>query len=224
MSAEWLGSELLSTCTRLVICSIESWHSISIECTDDAFDSTRIYRRRVRFESNLQGSHPTRQMSDPDHDSLMPDTAHWRAAAGYESRNLAMTRLARSAWIFSWGGVTMLGRSSSSIEGWPISESLLGDTEPDADRFDGGRAFPCACCLSKRVCSESRVGRGFLRRQVAWFYAADWFGNLLCAAGVEMRVHWLVSRQAALPVGKNAILNDWPIVWHRRCHLRKGWD
>lgn len=39
-----------------------------------------------------------------------------------------------------------------------------------------------------------------------------------------MRVHWLVSRQAALPVGKNAISNDWPIIWHRRCPLRKGWD
>lgn len=41
---------------------------------------------------------------------------------------------------------------------------------------------------------------------------------------VEMRVHWLVSGQPALPVGKNAILNDWPIVRHRRCPLRKGWD
>jgi hypothetical protein len=33
----------------------------------------------------------------------------------------------------------MSGRSSSSTEGWPLSESLLGDTEPDVERFEGDR-------------------------------------------------------------------------------------
>lgn len=33
----------------------------------------------------------------------------------------------------------MSGRSSSSTEGWPLSEPLFGDTEPEADRFEGYR-------------------------------------------------------------------------------------
>lgn len=47
-----------------------------------------------------------------------------------------------------------------------------------------------------------------------------------CAARVptdEMRMDWEVSRQGALPMDKHTVLNDWPIVWHRRRPLRKGW-